>query len=43
MSAKCEHCGQTVEEGKTCTTMTCPYRQSNELPPDDFKYKHPEE
>jgi hypothetical protein len=43
MSTKCEHCGQTVEDGKTCTTMACLGKQSNELPTDDFKYKHPEE
>ena len=43
MSTKCEHCGQTVEDGKTCTTMACPGKESNELPADDFTYKHPED
>jgi len=43
MSTKCEHCDKTIEEGKTCTTMACPGRESKELPADDFKYKHPEE
>jgi len=43
MSTKCEHCGQTVEDGKTCTTMACPGKESKQLPPDDFKFVDSEE
>ena len=44
MSTTCSYCGQTVEDGKVCTTMACPGRESskNEEPPSDFPYKQEE-
>ena len=47
MSTKCSYCGQTVEDGKVCTTMACPGRESSETEISEegknIPYQHKEE